>query len=223
IKVEEQVNPRSSRTLRSHTAAQREREERDRHNNAPIKKRKIRSKAGDSEATAYTTNGSDSRDDNGSDMPMTDHGADSCSSLDHANNNTNNNNNNHGPSTGNSAAKAEQYEGYESTANSAGSSGEAACDAALRGFPSSSSSSSTVKAFDDPLKPSPLAWGENPYDKAAALNKGLNELIGKLVELQPKEPTGYQDYLLVTREYLLQDRIPSHLVKRRTDRLKFDL
>nr|VZI50877.1 unnamed protein product [Spirometra erinaceieuropaei] len=199
IKVEEPVNPRSSRTLRSHTAAQREREERDRQNNAPIKKRKIRSKTGESDAASFATNGSDLRDDNGSDLPMTDHGADSCSSLD--------NTNNHGPSTGISA-KAEQNEGYESTANSAGSSGETGFDATLRSLPSSS------RAFDDPLKPSPVAWGENPYDKAAGLNKGLNELIGKLVELQPKEPTGYQDYLLVTRDYLLTDRIPSHLAKR---------
>nr|VZI23364.1 unnamed protein product [Spirometra erinaceieuropaei] len=200
IKVEEPVNPRSSRTLRSHTAAQREREERDRQtDNAPIKKRKIRSKTGESDAASFATNGSDLRDDNGSDLPMTDHGADSCSSLD--------NTNNHGPSTGISA-KAEQNEGYESTANSAGSSGETGFDATLRSLPSS------ARAFDDPLKPSPVAWGENPYDKAAGLNKGLNELIGKLVELQPKEPTGYQDYLLVTRDYLLTDRIPSHLAKR---------
>uniref|UniRef100_A0A0X3NJJ8 Uncharacterized protein n=2 Tax=Schistocephalus solidus TaxID=70667 RepID=A0A0X3NJJ8_SCHSO len=203
IKAEEPVNPRSSRTLRSHTAAQREREERDRQtDNAPIKKRKIRSKTGDSDA-ANSTNGSDSRDENGPDLPMTDHGADSCSSFD--------NTNNHGPSIGISSAKAEQNDGYESTANSAGSSGETGCDVSARTL---SSSSSALRAFDDPLKPSPLAWGENPYDKAAALNKGLNELIGKLVELQPKEPTGYQDYLLVTREYLLTDRIPSHLAKR---------
>ncbi|VDL91221.1 unnamed protein product [Schistocephalus solidus] len=202
IKAEEPVNPRSSRTLRSHTAAQREREERDRQtDNAPIKKRKIRSKTGDSDA-ANSTNGSDSRDENGPDLPMTDHGADSCSSFD--------NTNNHGPSIGISSAKAEQNDGYESTANSAGSSGETGCDVSARTL---SSSSSALRAFDDPLKPSPLAWGENPYDKAAALNKGLNELIGKLVELQPKEPTGYQDYLLVTREYLLTDRIPSHLAK----------
>lgn len=29
------------------------------------------------------------------------------------------------------------------------------------------------KVFDDPAKPSPSAWGENPYDKAAELNKGV--------------------------------------------------
>ncbi|KAH9282996.1 Protein HOS4 [Echinococcus granulosus] len=37
---------------------------------------------------------------------------------------------------------------------------------------------------------------------------------GKLVELQPKEPTGYQDYLLVTQDYLLAGNIP-HLIIRR--------
>lgn len=36
------------------------------------------------------------------------------------------------------------------------------------------------RVFDDPNKPSPLGWGENPYEKAAELNRGVRIITSPL-------------------------------------------
>ncbi|VDP99735.1 unnamed protein product [Trichobilharzia regenti] len=56
---------------------------------------------------------------------------------------------------------------------------------------------------DEDRKDIELLKFQNPYEKAAELNKGLRELVKNLVKVHPKAPCGYQDYLLVTRNYLL--------------------
>ncbi|CAH8557151.1 unnamed protein product [Schistosoma bovis] len=74
---------------------------------------------------------------------------------------------------------------------------------------------------DEDRKDVELLKFQNPYDKAAELNKNLRELVNNLVKVHPKAPCGYQDYLLVTRNYLLANQLsfatyvkrsaPSHL------------
>ncbi|CAH8506990.1 unnamed protein product, partial [Schistosoma turkestanicum] len=74
---------------------------------------------------------------------------------------------------------------------------------------------------DEDRKDIELLKFQNPYSKAAELNKNLREIINNLVKVYPKAPCGYQDYLLVTRNYLLANQLslatymrrspPSHL------------
>ncbi|CAH8557314.1 unnamed protein product [Schistosoma margrebowiei] len=74
---------------------------------------------------------------------------------------------------------------------------------------------------DEDRKDVELLKFQNPYGKAAELNKNLRELVNNLVKVHPKAPCGYQDYLLVTRNYLLANQLsfatyvkrsaPSHL------------
>ncbi|CAH8874945.1 unnamed protein product [Trichobilharzia szidati] len=59
---------------------------------------------------------------------------------------------------------------------------------------------------DEDRKDIELLKFQNPYEKAAELNKGLRELVKNLVKVHPKAPCGYQDYLLVTRNYLLANQ-----------------
>ena len=35
-------------------------------------------------------------------------------------------------------------------------------------------SAKSVRVFDDPSKPNAAGWGENPYEKAAELNRGVS-------------------------------------------------
>ncbi|CAH8641703.1 unnamed protein product [Heterobilharzia americana] len=59
---------------------------------------------------------------------------------------------------------------------------------------------------DEDRKNIELLKFQNPYAKAAELNKSLRELVNNLVKVHPKAPCGYQDYLLVTRNYLLANQ-----------------
>ncbi|VDM17057.1 unnamed protein product [Hydatigera taeniaeformis] len=205
-KIEDTSKTRSFRTLRSHTAAQREREEREKNSDvAPLKKRKYRSKG--------SNGGSGVEGGGGGEV-------DAGKSTDHEDANAANEASSLRSSSTNEdiAAPGAAEEEVQSP------SGEAVAASSSCGHDQVTRS---ARVFDDPSKPSAVGWGENPYEKAAELNHGnmtpmnivsnclqLSELIGKLVELQPKEPTGYQDYLLVTRDYLLAGNTP-HLVSRR--------
>ncbi|VDK36170.1 unnamed protein product [Taenia asiatica] len=193
MKMDDASRTRSFRTLRSHTAAQREKEEREKNSDvAPLKKRKYRSKG--SNGGLGAEGGSVGEADAGRSMEHEDAGtANEASSL--RSNSTNED----------TAVPGAAEEDVQSP------SGEAIAVSSSCGHDQAPRS---ARVFDDPNKPSAVGWGENPYEKAAELNRGLSELIGKLVELQPKEPTGYQDYLLVTRDYLLVGNIP-HLISRR--------
>ncbi|KER25564.1 hypothetical protein T265_07023 [Opisthorchis viverrini] len=66
---------------------------------------------------------------------------------------------------------------------------------------------------DDDKRDMSLHNFENPFEKAAAVQKKLRELINNLVEVHPKAPCAYQQYLLVSRNYLLAYEPPS-LVKK---------
>ncbi|KAF5400242.1 Ankyrin repeat domain-containing protein 12 [Paragonimus heterotremus] len=68
-------------------------------------------------------------------------------------------------------------------------------------------------APDDDKRNLQLLMFENPYEKAAALQKKLKELVNNLVEVHPKAPCAFEQYLLVSRNYLLANETPS-LVKR---------
>ncbi|KAL5110115.1 Ankyrin repeat domain-containing protein 11 [Taenia crassiceps] len=191
MKVEDASKTRSFRTLRSHTAAQREKEEREKNSDvAPLKKRKYRSKG--SSGGSVTEGGGGE--------------ADAGKSTDHEDAGTTNEASSLRSSSTNddTAVPGTAEEEVQSPSGEAIATSSCGHDQA----------SKSVRVFDDPNKPSAVGWGENPYEKAAELNRGLSELIGKLVELQPKEPTGYQDYLLVTRDYLLAGNTP-HLIIRR--------
>ncbi|VDD76855.1 unnamed protein product [Mesocestoides corti] len=230
VKPDETPKTRSSRTLRSHTAAQREREEREKRGDAylftnlttntylifslltcpadvtPLKKRKYRTKGPSGNGAGGTCSGAESNSNNDHRTDETDAGK----FTDHEDTTTNEislrPNSTASTITGdNNAGDEEQIMSDSGGANvSLSMSGPAAQD----------NGSKPTRVFDDPSKLSVAGWGENPYEKASELNRGLTELIGKLVELQPKEPTGYQDYLLVTRGYLLADRIPQHQGRR---------
>ncbi|CAH8556459.1 unnamed protein product [Schistosoma curassoni] len=107
-------------------------------------------------------------------------------------------------STPSSSSLAEQISGCYS---------EADCDMSYLFCPSAPG--------DEDRKDVELLKFQNPYDKAAELNKNLRELVNNLVKVHPKAPCGYQDYLLVTRNYLLANQLsfatyvkrsaPSHL------------
>ncbi|CAH8541337.1 unnamed protein product [Schistosoma rodhaini] len=94
-----------------------------------------------------------------------------------------------------------------------GRSSEADCDMSYLFCPSAPG--------DEDRKDIELLKFQNPYGKAAELNKNLRELVNNLVKVHPKAPCGYQDYLLVTRNYLLANQLsfatyvkrspPSHL------------
>ncbi|CAH8573046.1 unnamed protein product [Schistosoma rodhaini] len=94
-----------------------------------------------------------------------------------------------------------------------GRSSEADCDMSYLFCPSAPG--------DEDRKDVELLKFQNPYGKAAELNKNLRELVNNLVKVHPKAPCGYQDYLLVTRNYLLANQLsfatyvkrspPSHL------------
>uniref|UniRef100_A0A5K3FSH9 ANK_REP_REGION domain-containing protein n=1 Tax=Mesocestoides corti TaxID=53468 RepID=A0A5K3FSH9_MESCO len=207
VKPDETPKTRSSRTLRSHTAAQREREEREKRADVtPLKKRKYRTKGPSGNGAGGTCSGAESNSNNDHRTDETDAGK----FTDHEDTTTNEislrPNSTASTITGdNNAGDEEQIMSDSGGANvSLSMSGPAAQD----------NGSKPTRVFDDPSKLSVAGWGENPYEKASELNRGLTELIGKLVELQPKEPTGYQDYLLVTRGYLLADRIPQHQGRR---------
>ncbi|KAH8878410.1 Ankyrin repeat domain-containing protein 12 [Schistosoma japonicum] len=60
---------------------------------------------------------------------------------------------------------------------------------------------------DEDRKDIELLKFQNPYEKAAELSKSLRELVDNLVKVHPKAPCGYQDYLLVTRNYLLANQL----------------
>ncbi|EUB54248.1 Ankyrin repeat domain-containing protein [Echinococcus granulosus] len=192
-KVDDTFKARSFRTLRSHTAAQREKEEREKNSDvAPLKKRKYRSKGSNGGSSAEGGGGGEA--DAGKSTDHEDAGiANEASSLPSSSTNED---------TAIPGTAEEEVQSPSSEAITASSS----CG--------QDQSSKPARVFDDPNKPSAVGWGENPYEKASELNRGLSELMGKLVELQPKEPTGYQDYLLVTRDYLLAGNIP-HLIIRR--------
>ncbi|CDS42659.1 ankyrin repeat domain protein [Echinococcus multilocularis] len=194
-KVDDTFKARSFRTLRSHTAAQREKEEREKNSDvAPLKKRKYRSKGSNGGSSAEGGSGGGGEADAGKSTDHEDAGiANEASSLPSSSTNED---------TAIPGTAEEEVQSPSSEAITASSS----CG--------HDQSSKPARVFDDPNKPSAVGWGENPYEKAAELNRGLSELMGKLVELQPKEPTGYQDYLLVTRDYLLAGNIP-HLIIRR--------
>ncbi|KAF6779116.1 hypothetical protein AHF37_01449 [Paragonimus kellicotti] len=68
-------------------------------------------------------------------------------------------------------------------------------------------------APDDDKRNLQLLMFENPYEKAAALQKKLKELVNNLVEVHPKAPCAFEQYLLVSRNYLLANETPS-LVKK---------
>lgn len=64
-------------------------------------------------------------------------------------------------------------------------------------------------SLDDDKRFPQLLEFENPYEKAAALQKKLRELVNSLVEVHPKAPSAYEQYLLVSRNYLLAYETPS--------------
>ncbi|THD20441.1 Ankyrin repeat domain containing protein 11 [Fasciola hepatica] len=66
---------------------------------------------------------------------------------------------------------------------------------------------------DDSKQHPELLMFENPFEKIASVQRKLRELINNLVEVHPKAPCGYPDYLLVTRNYLLASQTPT-LTKR---------
>ncbi|VDL59471.1 unnamed protein product [Hymenolepis diminuta] len=193
MKAEEPKKTRTFRTLRSHTAAQREKEEREKNSEVtPPKKRKYRSRGGGGGGGGGGNSGAEVGFGGDNDTgKFTDHedtgGTNEASSM-------------RSGSTNGDGGMSTVAGGGDDDIQSAGE--------------GTSTYGNSGRVFDDPNKPSSSGWGENPYDKAAELNRGFCELIGKLVELQPKEPAGYQDYLLVTRDYLLAGYVPQYISRR---------
>ncbi|VDP70972.1 unnamed protein product [Echinostoma caproni] len=66
---------------------------------------------------------------------------------------------------------------------------------------------------DDSKQHPELLMFENPFEKSAAIQRKLRELVNNLVEVHPKSPCGYSDYLLVTRNYLLASQTPTLIKK----------
>ncbi|CAL8069873.1 unnamed protein product [Calicophoron daubneyi] len=261
---------RSGRTLRSHTAAQREREEKERHTDTtPIKKRKLRSRTDNApeNGSQHRNNGAPSgytltsQNVNPSDSLGTpalrveekpaydteDNVSATCAPsdsprlfVDVAQQPSNANcincpakvesvsplpsgHSNEGdrkpPAVKASPDRDLKMESVDSPVHS-GETSLNLTSVQLKPEASGSSSSSENISFlmcpvgpDDDKRFPELQMFENPYEKGAALQKQLRELINNLVEVHPKAPYGYQDYLLVSRNYLLASHTPT-LVKR---------
>ncbi|KAH8878405.1 Ankyrin repeat domain-containing protein 12 [Schistosoma japonicum] len=199
---------RSGRTLRSHTAAQREKEEKERHTDdtTPIKKRKLRSRS--DAATSQENNSQHSRSGinvvgittgHANNSPVTTHSGSASSSNMLSSSNSVVNMDVVEDTHSSSTATTSQSEVHLTMEQSGRHGDQSDCDMGYLFCPAAPG--------DEDRKDIELLKFQNPYEKAAELSKSLRELVDNLVKVHPKAPCGYQDYLLVTRNYLLANQL----------------